>query len=347
MQSKNGTDYLHNYDFIVKWLAEALKGQTLDAIGIKTGQVEEVFAFEPVDIAVKAGRVDVMVRDDAGALFHIEEQRDLKRSDLYRFAAYHFLGAKKWGPGMVDVILASGDVQAGTRSLKTASGVYEPVVLDFSDRNGEKRLAEIRAEVKAGTFKNWLELVVLPLYGKAKGEERARFVEEVVRFEVALFRANKISARLTAATLILSNKMMDKKRLKAMWEEIKMLDIIEIAREKGIEEGLDRGKSLGIVEGKSLGIVEGKSLGIQEGLDRGKSLGSVEIAREMLLDLLFEKFGAVPDEMQDEIGRIDSLFNLKTLFRQAFKCNDMEAFGGMVHRVRGVSEHGDKRGKVS
>ena len=100
MESKDGTDYLHHYDFTVKWLAEALKGQTLDAIGIKTGKVEEVFAFEPVDIAVKAGRVDVMVRDAAGALFHIEEQRDLKSSDLYRFAAYHFLGAKKWGPGM-------------------------------------------------------------------------------------------------------------------------------------------------------------------------------------------------------------------------------------------------------
>ena len=343
MESKNGTDYLHNYDFIVKWLAEAFKGETLDAIGIKTGHVEEVFAFEPVDIAVKAGRVDVMVRDDAGALFHIEEQRDLKRSDLYRFAAYHFMGAKKWGPGMVDVILASGDVQAGARSLKTASGAYEPVVLDFSDRNGEKRLAEIRAEVKAGTFKNWLELVVLPLYGKAKGEDRARFVEEVIRFEVALFRANKISARLTAATLILSNKMMDKKRLKAMWEEIKMLDIVEIAREKGIEEGLDRGKSLGIQEG----LDRGKSLGIQEGLDRGKRLGSVEIAREMLLDLLLEKFGIVPVEMQKDIGRIDSLFNLKSLFRQGCRCNDIEAFEGMVRGVREISEDRDKSGKVS
>ena len=188
-----------------------------------------------------------------------------------------------------------------------------------------------------------------------KGEDRARFVEEVIRFEVALFRANKISARLTAATLILSNKMMDKKRLKAMWEEIKMLDIVEIAREKGIEEGLDRGKSLGIQEGldrgKSLGIQEGldrgKSLGIQEGLDRGKRLGSVEIAREMLLDLLLEKFGIVPVEMQKDIGRIDSLFNLKSLFRQGCRCNDMKSFEGMVRGVQEISEDSDKNGKVS
>ena len=169
-------------------------------------------------------------------------------------------------------------------------------------------------------------------------------MEAVVRFEVELFRANKISARLTAATLILSNKMMDKKRLKAMWEEIKMLDIIEIAREKGIEEG----KIIGIVEGKSLGIQEGldrgKSLGIQEGLDRGKSLGSMEIAREMLLELLLEKFGIVPVDMQEEIVRIDSLFSLKSLFRQGCRCNDMEAFEGMLRRVQGVSQNGDKKG---
>ena len=94
MESKNGTDYFQNYDFVVKWLAEALEGETLDVFGIKTAPVEEVFAFEPMDLSVKAGRVDVMVRDAEGALFHIEEQRDLKRSDLYRFAAYHFLGAK-------------------------------------------------------------------------------------------------------------------------------------------------------------------------------------------------------------------------------------------------------------
>ncbi len=332
MEGKNGTDYLHNYDFTVKWMAEALKGETLDAIGLKTAPVEDVFGFKPVDIRVQAGRVDVMVRDTTGALFHMEEQRDLNRSDLYRFAAYYFLGAKKWGPGMTDVILASGKVDPNARSLETTSGTYRPVVLDFSRKDGKKRLEEIRAEVAAGTFRQWLELVVLPLYGKAKGDDRARFVEEVIRFEVELVRGGRISPQLTAATLVLSNKMIDKKRLLALWEELKMLDIVQIAREKGIEEG----KSLGIQEGKSLGIQEGldrgKSLGIQE----GKSLGSVENAREMLLDLVLEKFGFVPGGVAEEIERMDSLFALKSLFRQACRCNDMQAFEAMLRRVRGT-----------
>ena len=326
MESKNGLDYFQNYDFVVKWLAEALKGQSLDAIGIKTAPVEEVFAFEPVDIKVKAGRVDVLVRDNAGALYHIEEQRNLKRSDLYRFAAYHFMGAKKWGPGMTDVILASGDVETCDKLIETASGSYTPLVIDFTDRDGAKRLEQIRQDVANGTFHNWLELVVLPLYGKESGDRRSDFVEAVLRFETALFRENKIPARPVAATLIMANKLMDKERLKAMWEDVKMLDIVEIAREKGVEEGLDKGKSLGIQEGKRLGIQE------------GKSLGSLENASEMLLDLLLEKFGIVPDKIQDEIGQIGSLFSLKSLFRQAFRCGDIEAFEAVLRRVRGTSK---------
>ncbi len=322
MESRNGTDYFQNYDFIVKWIAEALKGETLDALGLKTAPVEEVFAFEPVDIRVKAGRVDVMARDSAGSLFHIEEQRNLRRSDLYRFAAYHFMGAKKWGPGMMDVILASGDVETGDLSIKTPSGGYAPLVIDFSKRDGAKRLQEIREEIKTGTFTNWLELVTLPLYGKVKGENRARFVEEVVRFQAALFRENKISARLPAATLILANKMIDKKHLMKMWEEIKMLDIIEIAMEKGMQEG------------KTLGIQEGKTLGIQE----GKTLGTVSATREMLLDLLLEKFGIIPKAIQEEIDSVDSLFSLKSLFKQAFRCADIEAFEGVLRRLQGTCE---------
>ena len=52
MESKDGADYAQNYDVIVKWMAEALCGETLDVIGVKTGRIKEVFAFEPIDIRV-------------------------------------------------------------------------------------------------------------------------------------------------------------------------------------------------------------------------------------------------------------------------------------------------------
>jgi len=46
---------------------------------------------------VLAGRVDIMVRNEEGALFHIEEQRNLSKADMYRFASYYFQDAKNGG----------------------------------------------------------------------------------------------------------------------------------------------------------------------------------------------------------------------------------------------------------
>ncbi len=49
-----------------------------------------------------------------------------------------------------------------------------------------------------------------------------------------MFQQDRIPKRLIAATLIMANKLIDKQRLEHLWVEIKMLDIIEIAREKGM-----------------------------------------------------------------------------------------------------------------
>lgn len=91
---------------------------------------------------------------DTDALFHIEEQRNLKRADIYRFAADHFLGAKQRGK-LTDIILASEDVWAGKkekrdRAIITPSGKYAPIIVDLSERDGRKRLSEIREAVWTG-----------------------------------------------------------------------------------------------------------------------------------------------------------------------------------------------------
>ena len=326
LKNSNGTDYAHNYDLIVKWFANVLRGETLEVIGVKTGRIEEVFGFEPAEIRVMSGRLDVMVRDDTGALYHIEEQRNLKKSDMYRFAAYHFLGAGQWGGELTDIILASGEVWAGKkekgkRAVTTRSGKYAPVIVDFTERDGRKRLTEIREAVRAGKFDNWLELVFIPLYGKYKGEARSLFVEEVLRFESELCRAEKIPARLLAAALILSNKLIDKERLKALWEDIRMLDILEIAR----EEGLKTGKDLGLKEGKDLGLKEGKDLGLKE--------GKKDAAREMIIEALIEKFELIPARVSEQIRAVRDLNILRGIFRHAMRCGSIEDFKAVMKKA--------------
>ena len=307
MKDKSGTGYSQNYDLVVKWLSDALRGETLDVIGVKTGRIREVFGFEPSDIAVRAGRVDVMARDDTGAVYHIEEQRDLSETDMYRFAAYHFLAAERWGQNLTDIILASGEVYAGDKAIATKSGTYSPIVIDFSKRDGRKRLAEIREAVNSGYSGdvNPLELVFLPLCGKETGIARSEMAEQVLRFESELYHAGKISSRLVAATLILSNKFIDRDRLRALWEEIKMLDILEIAREEGIKEG------------KFLGVQEGKLLS----------------AREMLTDALIERFGAVPIRILERIRTVQDVEALKVLHRQVLKCQNIGEFETVMQQV--------------
>ena len=309
MESKNGSQYAQNYDVIVKWLADALRGQTLEAIGVKTGRIEEVFNFEPVDIAVRAGRVDVMLRDEHGNLFHLEEQRNLLLSDLYRFAAYHFLGAKQWGANITDIVLASGDVYFGGKVVTTRSGKYEPIVIDFSQRDGRKRLAEIRRMVEEGDFDNWLELVFLPLFGKETGAARAEMVERVIRFETELFHAKRLSSKILAATLIMSNKLIDKERIKELWEEIKMLDVLEVAREKGMEEG--------------------------------KTLGAVENSHKLLLSAISEKFGFMLPRIADQIRKIENQDTLHDLHCQVFRRADMAAFEDVLRQV--VADDDEKK----
>ena len=333
MQRKNGTTYGQNYDVIVKWLAAVLRGETLEVLGVNTGRIEEVFGFEPVEITVTTGRVDVLARDDTGAVYHIEEQRNLTKADLYRFAAYHFLAAKQWGTSLTDIILTSGEVYSGDKTITTKSGKYTPTVIDFTQRDGLKRLAEIRDAVERGAFEQWIELVFLPLYGTETGEARSRFVEQVLRFESELYRAERLSARLLAATLILSNKLIDKSLLRDIWEEIKMLDILEIAREEGIKEGevsgIQKGKTLGIQEGKTLGIQEGKTLGIQE----GKTLGFQAGLQDMIVDTLLENFDVVPAHLSERIRTITNMDALKGLHRQAVKCKDLQTFERLLQLV--------------
>ncbi|MDM8537664.1 hypothetical protein QUF70_12980 [Desulfobacterales bacterium HSG17] len=130
-------------------------------------------------------------------------------------------------------------------------------------------------------------------------------VEKILRFESELCRADKIPVRLMAAALILSNKMIDKDRLKALWEDIKMLDIFEIAKEEG--------KTLGIQEGKCLGILENR--------------------REMLMETLIERFNLLTEKVSEQIRALQNPDVLKALFHQALRCQSLKEFEAVLKQV--------------
>jgi len=115
----------------------------------------------------------------------------------------------------------------------------------------------------------------------------------------------------------MSNKLIDKERLRELWEEVKMLDILEIAREKGLEEG------------KFIGIQEGEIRGI----DKGKSIGILETVREMITDALIERFRLIPPHVSERIRNMDNRDVLKGLFRQVFRCGSLQEFEKILNQV--------------
>jgi len=58
----------YNYQFI----AQEFRGKTLEIFGVQSANIVDVFTFEPVEIRIKTGRLDLIFRNESGAYFLIE-----------------------------------------------------------------------------------------------------------------------------------------------------------------------------------------------------------------------------------------------------------------------------------
>jgi len=87
-----------------------------------------------------------------------------------------------------------------------------------------------------------------------------------------------------------------------------MLDIIELAQEKGMEKGMEKGR--------------------KEGLRKGR-----ESSQEMVLDTIFDLFGNMPLEMIDKVKSVTHFDLLKMIHRQALKCKDIEQFRDVLNQM--------------
>jgi len=284
---KNGLKYHQNYDAMIKWIARQFKGKTLEIFGISSKPVIDVFTLEPVEIHVHSGRLDIIFKDESGAYYHCEEQRNMGTDDLYRSSIYHFQTARQLGNQVTDILLISGDIYTGPKEIKTQSGCYQPQLINLTNKNGYKRLNEIKEEIQNNCFDSLIELVFVPLYGKEKGQERSQLASEVINFEIELLKKDKILQNLVFATLIMCNKLIDKKQLEKYYQEVKnMLDILEIAKEDGLKQGM----------------------------------------HEMVLTVLKKKVGALPSYVVDKINTITKQDVLTDLIIQAVNCEDIGHF---------------------
>ena len=67
-------------------------------------------------------------------------------------------------------------------------------------------------------------------------------------------------------TLILADKIVDKKLLDELWEELRMLKVVKYAEEKGMEKGLEKGMEKGKKQERETVAKNMLSLGIEDEL---------------------------------------------------------------------------------
>jgi hypothetical protein len=76
-------------------------------------------------------------------------------------------------------------------------------------------------------------------------------------------------------------------------------------------------------------------IGIEKGLQQGLQQGSLQEGRQMVLEAVAVRFGAVPAEVAEAVNAVDSEETLRSLLRQAITCTDLEAFRGVLQMARG------------
>ncbi len=123
---------------------------------------------------------------------------------------------------------------------------------------------------------NELELIFLPLMQSRLPKNE--LLLETIKLEKQL-PDTTIRTKVLGLTLVVSNRIVDKKLLDEIWEEVRMLKIMQYAEEKGLEKGMEIG------------------------LEKGRGKGKLSVIKRML----FKKFGMLPDELNHRIDTLDEI----------------------------------------
>ncbi|HLX63158.1 MAG TPA: hypothetical protein VKX17_17945 [Planctomycetota bacterium] len=80
------------------------------------------------------------------------------------------------------------------------------------------------------------------------------------------------------------------------------------------------------------GLREGMREGLKEGLKEGLNKGILQTNRANIVELLRARFGRVPLAMGKAVRSIDDPIVLKSIFRNAVKCESLDEFKRVLSR---------------
>lgn len=226
-----------NYDAVFKDALSLFKDKSLDFLGLTSDtKITEILSTERKEIVVETEFSDLTFKTDKNYGIHLEEQVDITNKDLLRFLVYSVNLWKRHNMEFRTVIVTAKKTKIS--KLIGATVQFSPLIVDMSERDGDKLLEELKGKVSRGEVINELDLIFLPLCGSTKTKD------EILRSGLELLPkvnpANVTRSKIGALMLMVSDKFIEKETFYELWEELKgmaNLKILEVAEEKGIEEG--------------------------------------------------------------------------------------------------------------
>ena len=296
------------YDTVMKQLLDEFAidwvGWLAPQVGLPADVKVEPHEVDLSTVQVTADKVFRLKAPSQGFL-HIEPQSSWDDSFPIRILCYNVLIELKYGGPVHTVVLL-------LRPEAQSSGLNGEVVLHHA--GGDERL-----RFRYGMIRVW-ELPAKPLIEGPLGaaplalltnEAAPQLKGYVQRLDERLTEENVDPASrnllLTSCYLLLGLRYDDVSISEAF------LGVSMLEESTTYQAILRRGRQ----EGRQEGMQEGRQEGRQEGMQEGRQEGALEARREMLLDVLGEKFGKVPTALEEQIRESANLGWLQRAIRQA------------------------------
>ena len=267
-----------NYDLAFKEAFSIFEDKTLAFLGLDLPKIASFLETEFPEIETHDDTMDLNFQLDDGSILHLEEETHLSIDDLIRFAHYDLRLYQRYQKVIHTVVVTPASGTPGTKTLDTGTLHYRVHQVVLKRRDADAVLKKIRRALDVGEPVNELELIFLPLMESQLSNDT--LLRETIQLERQL-PDTAIGRKVILLTMVVANRIVDTEVLNEIWEEVRMLKIMQYAEEKGIEKGLKKG------------IVKGR--------EEGREEGKLSVIRRQL----YKKFGMLPDDINRQIDSLD------------------------------------------
>ncbi len=240
-----------NYDLVLKEAFSLFHDKSLNFLGVDLPPITSFMETQIPEVDTTNDMMDLNFRLADGSILHLEEEIHLSRSDLIRFAHYDLRLFKKYKTRIHTVVLTPAKGSPGTKVFDTGGLQYKVTQIVLKEWDGDSLYSRIESALKKGEPINELELIFLPLMksGLSKGE----LLRRTIMLESQIPEPD-LRCKVRELTLIISDKIVDRKILDELWEELRMFKVIKYAEEKGMEKGKKQEREIVAKNMLSLGL---------------------------------------------------------------------------------------------